>query len=126
MLGGNTLSEDNDPVGTLTHVGVDVADIERAAAFYSALLGVKRGSAWDQYLAFEPLPGGLTVYLQRVPEKKTSKTRVHMDLTVPDVQAALVRVEALGGRAVRDFVEPGENLAVVVDPDDNEFCLLRG
>ena len=49
-----------------------------------------------------------------------------MDLTVPDVLGALARVEALGGRAVRDFVQPGENLAVVVDPDDNESCLLRG
>ena len=120
------MSEDTDPVGTLTHVGIDVADLEGAEAFYSALLGVKRVSAWDQYLAFVPLPGGLTVYLQRVPEKKTSKTRVHMDLTVPDVLGALARVEALGGRAVRDFVQPGENLAVVVDPDDNESCLLRG
>ena len=119
------MSEDNDPVGTLTHVGIDVADLDRAEAFYSALLGVERASAWDQYLAFEPLPGGLTVYLQRVPEKKTSKTRVHIDLTVPDVLAALARVEALGGTAVRDFVEPGEDLAVIADPDGNEFCLLR-
>ena len=119
------MSEERDPIGTLTHVGIDVADLERAEAFYSALLGVKRSSAWDQYLAFEPLPGGLTVYLQRVPEKKTSKTRVHMDLTVPDVLAALARVETLGGRAVKEFVEPGENLAVIADPDGNEFCLLR-
>ena len=121
-----TMKEDAGPVGALTHVGIDVADLERAEAFYSALLGVKRDSAWKQYLAFEPLPSGLTVYLQRVPEKKTSKTRVHMDLTVPDVLAALARVEALGGRALRDFVEPGGNLAVVADPDGNEFCLLRG
>ena len=49
-----------------------------------------------------------------------------MDLTVPNVPAALARVEALGGRALRDFVEPGENLAVVADPDDNEFCLITG
>ena len=120
------MKEDAGPVGALTHVGIDVADLERAEAFYSALLGVRRDSAWKQYLAFEPLPSGLTVYLQRVPEKKTSKTRVHMDLTVPDVLAALARVEALGGRALRDFVEPEGNLAVVADPDGNEFCLLRG
>ena len=119
------MKEESGPVGTLTHVGIDVADLERAEAFYSTLLGVKRDSAWDQYLAFEPLPSGLTVYLQRVPEKKTSKTRVHMDLSVPDVLAALARVEALGGRALRDFVEPGENLAVVADPDGNEFCLMK-
>ena len=120
------MKEDTGPVGTLTHVGIDVADLERAEAFYSALLGVRRDSAWEQYLAFEPLPSGLTVYLQRVPEKKPSKTRVHIDLTVPDVLAALVGVATLGGRTLRDFVEPGENLAVVADPDGNEFCILRG
>ena len=119
------MTAESRPVGALTHVGIDVADLERAEAFYSAVLGVKRDSAWEQYLAFEPLPSGLTVYLQRVPEKKTSKTRVHIDLTVPDVLAALARVEALGGRALRDFIEPSENLAVVTDPDDNEFCLLK-
>ena len=75
---------------------------------------------------FEPLPTGLSVNLQKVPDKKTSKTRVHIDLTVPDMLTALARVEALGGRAVRNFVEPGENLAVVADPDGNEFCLISG
>ena len=120
------MTAESRPVGALTHVGIDVADLDRAEAFYSAVLGVKRDSAWEQYLGFEPLPSGLTVYLQRVPEKKTSKTRVHIDLTVPDVLAALARVEALGGRALRDFIEPSENLAVVADPDDNEFCLLKG
>ena len=113
-------------MGTLTHVGIDVADLERAEAFYSALLGVKRRSAWKQYLLFEALPSGLSVYLQQVPDKKTAKTRVHIDLTVPDVLAALTRVEALGGRAVREFVEPDDNLAVVADPDGNEFCLITG
>ena len=76
-------------MGALTHVGIDVADLERAETFYSAVLGVKWESAWGQYLAFEPLPSSLIVYLQRVPEKKTSKTRVHIDLTVPDVLAAV-------------------------------------
>ena len=73
------MTAESRPVGALTHVGIDVADLERAEAFYSAVLGVKRDSAWEQYLGFEPLPSGLTVYLQRVPEKKTSKTRVHID-----------------------------------------------
>ena len=115
-----------ESVGALTHIGIDVSDLERAEAFYSALLGVERDTVWDQYLALKPLPNGLTVYLQRVPEKKTSKSRVHMDITVPDVPAALARVEALGGTAVRDYVEPGEDLAVVADPDGNEFCLISG
>ena len=120
------MSEESGPVGALNHIGIDVADLDRAEAFYSALLGVERDRAWEQYIAFKPLPSGLTVYLQRVPEDKTSKTRVHMDLTVPNVPAALARVEALGGTALREFVEPGEDLAVVADPDGNEFCLITG
>ena len=120
------MAEESGSVGVLTNIGIDVADLERAEAFYSALLGAERDWTWEQYLSFKPLPNGLTVYLQRVPERKTSKTRVHMDLTVPDVPAALSRVEALGGRALRDFVEPGEELAVVADPDGNEFCLVKG
>lgn len=120
------MAKESAPVGMLTHIGIDVADLDRAEAFYSALLGVERDRAWEQYIAFKPLPSGLTVYLQRVPEEKISKTRVHMDLTVRNVQAALTRVEALGGRALREFVEPGEDLAVVADPDGNEFCLITG
>ena len=120
------MTEESGPIGTLTNVGIDVADLERAEAFYSALLGVEWDVAWDQYLAFKPLPGGLVVYLQQVPEKKTSKTRVHMDVTVPDVAAALARAEAIGGRALRDFIEPSEGLAVVADLDGNEFCLVKG
>ena len=120
------MAEESGSVGVLTHIGIDVADLERAEVFYSALLGIQRDRAWEQYLAFKPLPSGLTVYLQRVPEKKISKTRVHMDVTVANVPAALATVEALGGRALRDFVEPGENLAVVADPDGNEFCLITG
>ncbi len=119
------MNEDAGPVGVLYHIGIDVADLERAEAFYSALLGVKRDMAWNQYVSFEPLPNGLVVYLQRVPEKKTSKTRVHVDLTVPDVLAAVPKVEALGGRVLRDYGEPDAVLAVVADPDDNEFCLMR-
>ncbi|MCY4652939.1 MAG: VOC family protein, partial [Dehalococcoidia bacterium] len=93
------MAEETGSVGALTHIGIDVSDLDRAEAFYSTLLGVERDEAWEQYLAFRPLPNGLIVYLQRVPEKKTSKSRVHMDLTVPNVPAALARVESLGGRA---------------------------
>ena len=120
------MAEESASVGVLTNIGIDVADLERAEAFYSALLGIERDWAWKQYLAFTPLPSGLIVYLQQVPEKKISKTRVHMDLTVPNVPAAMARVEALGGRAFRDFVEPSDELAVVMDPDGNEFCLVKG
>ncbi|MCE2458496.1 MAG: VOC family protein [Dehalococcoidia bacterium] len=119
------MTEQSGPIGTLTNVGIDVADLERAEAFYSVLLGVERDWAFEQYVGFKPLPSGVGLYLQRVPDEKISKTRVHMDVTVPNVAAAMVRVEAIGGRVLRDFIEPDEGLAVVADPDGNEFCLIR-
>ena len=118
------MTEQSGPIGTLTNVGIDVADLERAEAFYSALLGVERDWEFDQYVGFKPLPGGLGLYLQRVPDEKISKTRIHMDVTVPNVAAAMERVEAIGGTVLRDFIEPDEGLAVVADPDGNEFCLI--
>ena len=120
------MTEQSRPVGMLTHLGIDVADLDRAEAFYSALLGVERDWAFDQYRALKPLASGLIVYFQQVPDKKTSKTRVHMDVTVQDVAAAMARVEAIGGTVLRDFIEPSEGLAVVADPDGNEFCLITG
>ena len=119
------MTEQSGPIGTLTNVGIDVADLERAEAFYSALLGVERDWAFEQYVGFKPLPGGPGLYLQRVSDEKISKTRIHMDVTVPNVAAAMERVEAIGGRVLRDFIEPDEGLAVVADPDGNEFCLIR-
>lgn len=113
-------------LGVLTQVGIDVSDLGRAEAFYSELLGVERADANDQYLNFEALPGNLTVYLQRVPEGKTSKTRVHIDVVVEDMEGALDRVDALGGRRLGSFLEDGEGWTVVADPDGNELCLLQG
>ena len=120
------MTEQSQAIGILTQVGIDVSDLGRAEAFYSALLGVKRFAAHDNYLNFEPLPGGLTVYLQKVPEEKTSKTRVHLDVTVKDMEWSLARVEELGGRRLAAFLEDGEGWTVVEDPDGNELCLLQG
>ena len=120
------MADQSGPVGFLTHIGIDVSDLDRAEAFYSALLDVKRIAAWDQFRAFEPLPNGMIVYLQQVPEKKTAKTRVHFDLTASDVMAAVPRVQALGARLLNEeYGDPTDSLAVFADPDGNEFCLLK-
>ncbi len=120
------MGDESGGIAALTHVGIDVSDLGRAEAFYSALLGVKRYRAWDEYVALEPLPNGMIVFLQQVPDKKTSKTRVHVDLTVSDVKATVPKVQALGARLlVEEYGEPTDGLAVFADPDGNEFCLLN-
>ena len=114
------------PVGPLDQIGIDVEDFDRSARFWSAVLGLKVASRSDRYLQFEREGSGLEIYLQKVPEKKTSKTRVHMDIRVTDLDVALARVEALGGRMFQRVEESGSQWIVVLDPDGTEFCLVLG
>jgi predicted enzyme related to lactoylglutathione lyase len=61
------------------------------------------------------------MWFQRVPEAKSVKNRVHLDLRCADVDAEACRLVDLGARvvAVRD------ELTVLADPEGNEFCLIR-
>jgi len=59
---------------------------------------------------------------QNVAEPKASKNRVHLDLSVPDVMLAKIRIEALGGRRVDGYERGG--FLVMADPEGNEFCLV--
>ena len=73
-------------------------------------------------------PGGRlpTLVLQRVPEPKTVKNRMHLDVFSDDFDADLVRLTDLGAAVVTPVhVEPdGMRLTVLADPEGNEFCLL--
>jgi predicted enzyme related to lactoylglutathione lyase len=77
------------------------------------------------FLLLSPTAEGLPVGFQRVPETKTGKNRVHLDLLVDDLDAA-TEVEALGGR----WLEPGQTRELegfrwrcMADPEGNEFDL---
>ena len=63
-----------------------------------------------------------------VPEGKTVKNRLHIDLAPsPDVgqEAEVRRLEALGARRADVGQDPGQvSWVVMADPDGNEFCVL--
>jgi predicted enzyme related to lactoylglutathione lyase len=63
--------------------------------------------------------------LQKVPERHKVKNRVHIDLDVPDLDAAVRRVQEVGGNKLRELHEYGIEWAVMADPDGNEFCLVQ-
>ena len=119
------------PVGRLRWIQVDCASHETLLRFWGALLGVEPDVAEtappDAYRCLRPLPSGLTVCFQRVPEPKTAKNRLHFDIEVDDLEAATARVEALGGQRLPsryDFAEDGWRWRVMLDPEGNEFCLV--
>ncbi|MFE6484880.1 VOC family protein [Streptomyces sp. NPDC057757] len=68
---------------------------------------------------------GRRLLFQRVPEPKTVKNRLHLDLHAgaerrPDEVA---RLEGLGATALREVKEPGGEWVVMTDPEGNEFCV---
>ena len=61
-----------------------------------------------------------------VPEAKSGKNRLHLDLTPIDSSQAdeVARLEALGARRV-DIGQGQTKWVVLADPEGNEFCVLR-
>jgi predicted enzyme related to lactoylglutathione lyase len=107
---------------------VDVADLDRAATFWTAVLGYVRQGEPDVYLSLVPRDGaGVEVLLQQVSDAKRGKNRVHLDLRTADLDAEVARVCALGARRLTDVpvAEAGWLWHVLADPDGNEFCVLQ-
>ncbi|WP_132992913.1 VOC family protein [Gordonia zhaorongruii] len=94
-------------------------------------------SEWNSRSAAEDPGGtGARLFFQRVPEEKTVKNRVHLDVRgapglagderMAALEAACAELEALGATRVRrqDPDPPMEGgYIVLTDPEDNEFCL---
>ena len=120
-----TESEKNERVGALYAITMDVNDLEMCANFWSRVLGADILYQNDKYLRLGHKGERPTLLLQKVPEPHEVKNRVHIDLDVPDLDAAVNRVQDLGGQKLRQLSEYGIVWAVMADPDGNEFCLVQ-
>lgn len=71
---------------------------------------------------------GRRLLFSRVPEPKSGKNRLHLDIHALDQEreAAVARLEALGARTLRHVNEQGGSWTVMTDPEDNEFCVVTG
>jgi predicted enzyme related to lactoylglutathione lyase len=60
-----------------------------------------------------------------VKEPRVGKVRIHVDVLIDDIDPAVERVVALGGADTGAREElPRGRIAVMRDPEGNEFCLL--
>ncbi|MDN3359974.1 VOC family protein [Actinomadura sp. DC4] len=68
---------------------------------------------------------GRRLLFQQVPEPKTVKNRLHLDLHAgPERRDAEVdRLSDLGATVLREVKEPGTEHVVMSDPEGNEFCV---
>lgn len=108
---------------TVDMVTIDCADPRTLAVFWQAALDMKVASDFDG--AFLVLQGGgrVALGLQRVPEPRSGKNRVHLDLASTDRAAEVARLVSLGATTVGEHTLPGFAWTVLTDPDGNEFCV---
>jgi hypothetical protein len=116
----------------LVHLVVDAADPGRLARFWAAALRWEVGAeedgevdVWPPGYTY-PDPVALPLVFVPVPEPKTAKNRVHLDLATRSAahQAAEVkRLIALGAARV-DIGQGDVPWTVLADPEGNEFCVL--
>ena len=66
-------------------ITVDCEDALPVAAFWAAALGgeLDEDSTSDKAYVEAPGWGGVNIWFQRVPEPKTAKNRLHLDLRAP-------------------------------------------
>ena len=69
--------------------------------------------------------GGLLMF-HKVPECKTVKNRVHLDLRAVDVQAEADRLIRLGAQEIRALGDNNNRWISLRDPEGNEFDLVAG
>ena len=110
---------------------IDSTDPASLAAWWAELLGWRITSEEDDEVALEPPVGtpadGVSpdILFLRVPEAKTVKDRIHIDLRPENQAAEVARAEAMGARRVDVGQGTDKTWVVFADPEGNEFCILR-
>jgi len=112
---------------TINTVSFDCADPRRLADFWCIALGYEALDVDDDEAFIGPGGGANGLYFQRVPEGKVVKNRVHLDLRPSRSMAAEVeRLRNAGATDQRFVEEEGSFWTIMLDPEGNEFCVLRG
>ena len=140
--------------GVGIQITFDAADPERLGAFWRGVLGYVEQppptgyQSWDAFLDAVGIPmdqrGGMyavvdpdgvrpRLLFQRVPEGKTAKNRIHLDVNVgaglserdgrDAVRQRANELVAAGATELREATENGEYWIVLLDPEGNEFCV---
>jgi predicted enzyme related to lactoylglutathione lyase len=110
-------------------VGIDSVDPERLAPFWVDALGYSLGELDSDgtYLELVAPKGSTPVYLQRVPERKSTKNRLHLDLFTTEPDDLVEHLCEIGATKVADVMAntDGAWWQVMADPEGNEFCVCR-
>lgn len=123
---------------TQLRVCIDVDDLERAIAFYGAALELRvrrrLGGEWAELegaacpidLLAKPAGSRASPRAGAVRDYARHWTPVHVDVAVPDLDAALRRALAAGATLEQEVHDrPWGRMANLADPFGHGFCLLE-
>ena len=117
----------------ISHLSVDAHDAYAQSRWWAEALGWSEDPedpnllGHEECMIFAP-DGRQRLLFIEVPEAKTIKNRLHLDLVPTDVsrEAEVERLAALGATQVADRRRPdGGGWVTMADPEGNEFCVLR-
>jgi hypothetical protein len=102
---------------------MDAADAGTAMEFWGPVLGLEpeRKPGGDGVLRGET--PGRTLWVNHVPEPKSGKNRVHLDLVAADLVQDVAALVARGATHLPRFA-PADEWEVLADPEGNELCLF--
>jgi predicted enzyme related to lactoylglutathione lyase len=103
---------------------IDCHDARGVADFWSQAFQLPLQGSKDDDWWIEPGGDHPDILFQEVPEAKTVKNRLHLDLRPDDQDAEVRRLESLGARRI-DIGQGDVSWVVMADPEGNEFCVLR-
>lgn len=106
---------------------VDCNDMDTMVGFWGELLALEVKARYPGYVFMSRLSeGGAALAFQQVPESRTEKNRLHLDLIADDREAFVARVLELGGTRVEDHeIGDGFHWTVLSDPEGNVFCVTE-
>ena len=121
-------------VAVISHTSFDSVDAYAQSVFWAQVLGFREDPddpnepGHEECMIFSP-DGATRILFIEVPEQKSVKNRVHLDLQPAQGSTRdeeLARLLDIGATVVDDLRHPeGHGWVVLADPEGNEFCILR-
>jgi len=109
---------------TVGSIMVDCNDLDAMSGFWCRVLDLEEKLRFPGYVWLSRVSeGGPALAFQQVPEPRTVKNRIHLDLATPDLEGFAARVESLGGARLSDHEMGGHSWSVFADPEGNVFCV---
>lgn len=112
-------------VPVLIAATIDCADLEVMTQFWGELLGVEYKTIEHFGFLAHAEDRKVTIWLQKVDEEKAGKNRIHLDLVVADLDAAVQRVESLGGQGGELHEWESFVWRTCTDPEGNVFDIMQ-